>query len=232
LHNFFLPSDLYTFLHDRTEAKLFTASADAALPAELHVYHSLHELLPEATPQEKSPRVFGYVSDVYRAKCRLDGRLYCLRRIEGQSRTPSNLARAQSPLQGLNSPKKRRSAFLTNGGEYGTQTSFPSEKHLLLDSSMMLVSHHSAYEEMATDVPLAVVFAYDYHPKSKTLYEEHLATGPGPGQPFAGISERILWSYVAQISNGLKAIHTAGLACRTVEPTKILLTGRNRWVNM
>jgi PAB-dependent poly(A)-specific ribonuclease subunit 3 len=74
----------------------------------------------------------------------------------------------------------------------------------------------------------AVVFAYDYHPKSKTLYEEHLGTGPGPGQPFAGISERILWSYVAQISNGLKAIHTAGLACRTVEPTKILLTGRNR----
>lgn len=76
--------------------------------------------------------------------------------------------------------------------------------------------------------PTAVVFAYDYHPKSKTLYEEHLGAGPGPGQQFAGISERILWSYVAQISNGLKAIHTAGLACRTVEPTKILLTGRNR----
>lgn len=94
LHNFFLPSDLYTFLHDRTEAKLFTASADASLPVELHVYHSLHELVPEATPQERSPRVFGYVSDVYRAKCRLDGRLYCLRRIEGQLTTPPDLTRA------------------------------------------------------------------------------------------------------------------------------------------
>lgn len=49
------------------------------------MYHSLHELVPEAAPAERSPRVFGHVSDVYRAKCRLDGRLYCLRRIEGTS---------------------------------------------------------------------------------------------------------------------------------------------------
>jgi PAB-dependent poly(A)-specific ribonuclease subunit 3 len=89
-----------------------------------------------------------------------------------------------------------------------------------------LVAHTRPF---LTSYTAAVVFAYDYHPKSKTLYEEHLSAGPTPpGQPFAGISERILWSYVAQISNGLKAIHTAGLACRTVEPTKILLTGRNR----
>ncbi|KAJ9114415.1 hypothetical protein QFC20_001558 [Naganishia adeliensis] len=195
LHNFFLPSDLYTFLHDRTEAKLFTASADASLPAELHVYHSLHELVPEATPQERSPRVFGYVSDVYRAKCRLDGRLYCLRRIEGFKLAKEAAFSVLDKWRRIRHPNivSVREAFTTR---------------LFSDAS--------------------VVFAYDYHPKSKTLYEEHLATGPGPGQPFAGISERILWSYVAQISNGLKAIHTAGLACRTVEPTKILLTGRNR----
>ncbi|GHJ87660.1 hypothetical protein NliqN6_4062 [Naganishia liquefaciens] len=195
LHNFFLPGDLYSFLHERTEAKLSTASVDATLPAELHVYHSLHELIPEATPQERSPRVFGYVTDVYRAKCRLDGRLYCLRRVEGFKLAKEAAFSVLDKWRRIRHPNivSVREAFTTR---------------LFSDAS--------------------VVFAYDYHPKSKTLYEEHLGTGPGPGQPFAGISERILWSYVAQISNGLKAIHTAGLACRTVEPTKILLTGRNR----
>ncbi|KAJ9107878.1 hypothetical protein QFC19_002621 [Naganishia cerealis] len=199
LHNFFLPLDLYTFLHERTEAKLFTASADASLPAELHVYHSLHELVPDATPAERSPRVFGYVSDVYRAKCRLDGRLYCLRRIEGFKLGKEAAFSVLDKWRRIRHPNivSVREAFTTR---------------LFNDAS--------------------VVFAYDYHPKSKTLYEEHLSSGPtAPGQPFAGISERILWSYLAQISNGLKAIHTAGLACRTVEPTKILLTGRNSTVN-
>ena len=41
--------------------------------------------MAEATPQERSMRVFGYITDAYRARCRLDGRLYCLRRVEGQS---------------------------------------------------------------------------------------------------------------------------------------------------
>ena len=40
--------------------------------------------MAEATPQERSMRVFGYITDAYRARCRLDGRLYCLRRVEGK----------------------------------------------------------------------------------------------------------------------------------------------------
>lgn len=75
--------------------------------------------------------------------------------------------------------------------------------------------------------PTAVVFAYDYHPCARTLFEVHLSPGMGkePPQP---IAERLLWSYIAQIANGLKAIHTAGLAARIIEPTKIILTGKNR----
>nr|KMM72452.1 pabp1-dependent poly(a)-specific ribonuclease subunit pan3 [Coccidioides posadasii RMSCC 3488] len=42
------------------------------------------------------------------------------------------------------------------------------------------------------------------------------------------IPEQILWSYVTQIANALKAIHSAGLAARVIEPSKILLTGKNR----
>jgi PAB-dependent poly(A)-specific ribonuclease subunit 3 len=75
----------------------------------------------------------------------------------------------------------------------------------------------------------AVVFAYDFHPASKTLFEAHLSAPMLNGAPQA-IPERTLWSYIAQLANGLKAIHTAGLAARIIEPTKIILTGKNRCV--
>jgi PAB-dependent poly(A)-specific ribonuclease subunit 3 len=58
LHNFFLPADLLAFIHGRAEAKLASRSADGSLPTELHVYHSLHTLMAEATPQERSMRAY------------------------------------------------------------------------------------------------------------------------------------------------------------------------------
>lgn len=74
-----------------------------------------------------------------------------------------------------------------------------------------------------------MIFVYDYHPLSKTLAEQHL----GAGNRFQGrhnthIPEQILWSYMTQIANALKAIHSNGLAARIIEPSKILLTGKNR----
>ncbi|KAG5457790.1 MAG: hypothetical protein BJ554DRAFT_2113 [Olpidium bornovanus] len=48
----------------------------------------------------------------------------------------------------------------------------------------------------------------------------------GPG---GGLSEKVIWSYVTQIASAIKVTHAAGLALRTIEPSKILLTGKNRW---
>lgn len=42
------------------------------------------------------------------------------------------------------------------------------------------------------------------------------------------INERVLWTYIAQLANAIKTVHAAGLAVRTIEPTKILVTGKNR----
>lgn len=46
------------------------------------------------------------------------------------------------------------------------------------------------------------------------------------------IAELTLWSYVTQIANALKAIHSSGLAARNLDPSKVLITGKNRWVPM
>ncbi|KAL1919136.1 uncharacterized protein VTP21DRAFT_2518 [Calcarisporiella thermophila] len=71
----------------------------------------------------------------------------------------------------------------------------------------------------------SLVLVYDYHPCSTTLFKHHFGKQQG-GQEI--IPERTLWSYICQLVSAIKTIHTAGLAARVIEPTKILLTGKNR----
>jgi PAB-dependent poly(A)-specific ribonuclease subunit 3 len=74
---------------------------------------------------------------------------------------------------------------------------------------------------------------YDFHPDSTTVYYEHLNPDAPPlsmgrrrqGMP---IPERVLWSYVTQIANALKAVHSLNLAARNLDPSKVLITGKNR----
>jgi PAB-dependent poly(A)-specific ribonuclease subunit 3 len=80
------------------------------------------------------------------------------------------------------------------------------------------------------------MFCYDFHPDSHTLVDEHL----NPEAVFAynsrkrplgmPVPERLLWSYVTQLANAIKAIHSSGLAARVIDASKILVTGKNRSV--
>ncbi|KAB8237275.1 PAN-complex poly(A)-binding subunit PAN3 [Aspergillus alliaceus] len=75
----------------------------------------------------------------------------------------------------------------------------------------------------------SLIFVTDYHPLSKTLAEQHLGAGNRfQGRHSTHISEQVLWGYMTQIANGLKAIHSNGLAARVLDASKVLLTGRNR----
>ena len=75
----------------------------------------------------------------------------------------------------------------------------------------------------------SLMFSYDYYPLSKTLVEHHLITGVVPKVKFPPpIPERVLWGYICQIANALKAIHSASLAARCVDLSKIILTDKNR----
>lgn len=79
------------------------------------------------------------------------------------------------------------------------------------------------------------MMVYDFHPNSANLEEEHLnpemmALTPRrkSGLP---IPERLLWSYITQIANALKAVHSSGMALRGLDPSRIILTGKNRQVS-
>jgi len=75
----------------------------------------------------------------------------------------------------------------------------------------------------------SLIFAYDYHPLSKTLQEHHLQ--PTHGNRYrapSAVPENILWGYICQITNALKTIHSTKLAARCLEPSKIILSDNNR----
>uniref|UniRef100_A0A3Q3VXL3 PAN2-PAN3 deadenylation complex subunit PAN3 n=1 Tax=Mola mola TaxID=94237 RepID=A0A3Q3VXL3_MOLML len=52
---------------------------------------------------------------------------------------------------------------------------------------------------------------------------------PPPPRQHAGLlPESLIWAYIVQLSSALRTIHTAGLACRVMDPSKILITGKTR----
>ena len=42
------------------------------------------------------------------------------------------------------------------------------------------------------------------------------------------LTESLIWTYVIQLTSALRHIHSAGLACRTLDPTKILVINKAR----
>jgi len=205
IHGFFISDTLREELHRKNEMILQTVNAqDYGLPEELHEYHSLY---PLDLTQEKSTEVFGYQSSVYKCMCSVDGKTYALRRIEG-FRLTNELA-----MQTIEGWRRIKHANIVSIREAFTSKAF---------------GDHS------------LIFVYDYHPCSKTLYDVHfgpqaqLASQVLVGAPKSTdpvIQERILWSYLIQLTSALKKIHSAGLAARLIDPTKILVTGKNRFVN-
>lgn len=80
-----------------------------------------------------------------------------------------------------------------------------------------------AFSKTFSDTQKAgTVFVHDFHPLAQSLAQRHLA----PRAPHA--TEALLWSYVIQLTSALRAIHAAGLACRVLDVTKVLITGRSR----
>ncbi|OZJ02266.1 hypothetical protein BZG36_04701 [Bifiguratus adelaidae] len=70
----------------------------------------------------------------------------------------------------------------------------------------------------------SLIFVYDFHPCSETLLAKHFP----PSSQTNGVPAKPLWSYITQLTSALKSIHSAGLAARVIDPSKIILTGKNR----
>lgn len=90
-----------------------------------------------------------------------------------------------------------------------------------------VVTVHDAFTTRAFG-DSSLIFVTDYHPLSKTLVEHHFTPNRYGNRVTATVPEQVLWGYIVQIASALKVVHAANLAVRCMEPSKVLLTNKNR----
>ncbi|KAI0542673.1 hypothetical protein GGR58DRAFT_166071 [Xylaria digitata] len=74
----------------------------------------------------------------------------------------------------------------------------------------------------------SLIFVHSYHPLSKTLAEHHFPITTNRFSRTGPVPEKVLWSYLVQVSSALKVIHKAKLAARCIDISKVILTDKNR----
>ncbi|KAL4077624.1 hypothetical protein J3A83DRAFT_4356596 [Scleroderma citrinum] len=194
----FISDNLREDLQKRSDLTHTIPSTPYQLPEELQGYHSLAPLEPIGPERRK---LVSWCSTVYRATNMNDGATYVLRRIE-------------------NFRLSHRAAF--GAIESWSRIIHPN-----------IIRVREAFTTRAFS-DNSLVVCYDYHPNSQSLYELYFnPKSPGflHGQLLGSmghIPEATLWSYIIQIAGAVRAAHDAGLALRMIDPTKILLTGKNR----
>ncbi|KAG1648522.1 PAN2-PAN3 deadenylation complex subunit pan3 [Nymphon striatum] len=188
------------------------------LPTEVDQYQNLCPLEPALNSQNQKTSTFGYVTTVYKATNIKTGVNYCLRRVHGFRLVHTKC------MSIIEMWKKLKHSNLVQLREVFTTKAF---------------GDHS------------IVFVHDYHPNATTLLDYHFSHsnksdnlvrgtgiyGPeGAPRPFsqskssrkALLPESQLWAYIVQLSSVIRTIHMAGLACRNLDPTKVLITAKSR----
>lgn len=222
---FFMPDELKMDIlnrHALTMAQLDTTQT-TDIPAEVDNYHNLFPLEPPlANPMQKS-NTFGYPTTCYKAVNTKDGLTYCLRRVHGFRLSNTKC------MSIIDMWKKMYHPNIVQLREVFTTKAFGDN---------------------------SIVFVYDFFPGAETVLLKHFS-GPGgmngytnafnmeggsssrsynssnkglngPRQHAGLLPESMIWAYVVQLSSALRAIHAAGLAFRTMDPSKILIYSKSR----
>ncbi|KAM3513230.1 hypothetical protein MY11210_003096 [Beauveria gryllotalpidicola] len=175
------------------------ASLQVMPNSQLPQLDNYHSLVAlDTTTQRKNVNIFGYPSWIYKGTSSKTGNIYSLRRIEGFRLTNEHAIRSVKEWRRIDNAN--------------------------------VVTIHDAFTSRAFG-DSSLIFVQDYHPLAKSLAEHHLTANPVHGQryqPKSPVSEAVLWGYISQIANALKAIHSSNLAARCIDVSKILLTGKNR----
>jgi PAB-dependent poly(A)-specific ribonuclease subunit 3 len=193
-HDFFISETMREDMQKQSEAS-WQVMPNSQLP-QLDNYHSLVAL---DTTHRKNAGIFGYPSWVYKATSSKDGKLYCLRRLEGFRLTNEQAIRSVKEWKRINSP------FVAGINDAFTTRAFG-------DSSLVVAQDYYPLSKTLAEVHLI----------------PSLLHGSNRLQPKPPVTEMVLWGYISQIASALKAIHSNNLAARCLDPSKIILTDQNR----
>ncbi|KAK7068916.1 PAB-dependent poly(A)-specific ribonuclease subunit 3 [Halocaridina rubra] len=230
--HFFMGDDLR---HDILERHAMTmAHIDPEtipdIPQEVDMYHELVPLEPQHAVNKST--IFGYATSVYKATNVKTGLHFCLYRIHGYRL--SNVKVTQL----VDLWKKLQHSSVTQLREVFTTKAFN-------DNSIVFVYDYHAGAETLTARHFNSPAALTANGWEGLVNSASVTTGTGAvdssqrgihkvmhhnsGNNTGLLSEPILWTYIIQLTGALRAIHTQGLACRTLDPSKIILTdGKTR----
>ena len=185
--------------------------------------------------QQQRPRSsFGYPGTTFRVRSGEDGRLYCLRRYDSVRCVSHKIAGAvrdawvRAPLIDPSDPGA--------GGGSASDPDRPTShggggRGPLLDHPGLVRLYRAFVSQRA------VFFVHRYHPGARTMRERFglprrsgggggggTATGPnGMGRNgLEPVPEAMIWDCASQLTSAVRAVHAAGLACRTLQLEHVL----------
>uniref|UniRef100_A0A672J6Y6 PAN2-PAN3 deadenylation complex subunit PAN3 n=1 Tax=Salarias fasciatus TaxID=181472 RepID=A0A672J6Y6_SALFA len=174
-------------------------SENPDVPSEVDSYHSLFPLEPLPPPNRmQKTSNFSYITSCYKAVNSKDDLPYCLRRIHG-----FRLVNTKCMML-VDMWKKIQHSNSVTLREVFTTKAFGDHCEFGLPSQYFVFF-----------IKCSCIFPGQHEP-------------PPPRQHAGLLPESLIWAYIVQLSSALRTIHTAGLACRVMDPSKILITGKTR----
>lgn len=195
------------------------------LPSEVDNFTGLCPLEPPAASPLHKSSTFGYVTTVYKAVNIKTGQHMCLRRIHGYRLV-------NTKCMGLvDQWKKMAHSNLVTLRQVFTSKSFGDHSMVFVydfypGSETLMSRHFSNPSQLAASLldPFNGDGSRPYTQTKNNLLRQQAASLSNTGL----LPESLIWNYIIQLTSALRYIHGAGLACRTLDPTKILILGKNR----
>jgi len=195
------------------------------LPSEVDNFTGLCPLEPPAASPLHKSSTFGYVTTVYKAVNIKTGQHMCLRRIHGYRLV-------NTKCMGLvDQWKKMAHSNLVTLRQVFTSKSFGDHSMVFVydfypGSETLMSRHFSNPSQLAASLldPFNGDGSRPYTQTKNNLLRQQAAALSNTGL----LPESLIWNYIIQLTSALRYIHGAGLACRTLDPTKILILGKNR----
>lgn len=199
------------------------------LPTEVDNFTHLCPLEPPpASPMHKSS-TFGYVTSVYKATNMKTGDNVCLRRVHNFRLGNTKCMALVEQWRNLSQPNLVRLKQVFTTKSFGDH-SMVFVYDLYPGAETLMAKHfNSPSQQMAAGAAFMDPFSgadggarpYSQH-KTQMLRQQALMTQNG------FLSESLIWSYIIQLTAALRQVHATGLACRALDPTKILVFGKAR----
>jgi len=203
-----LPDSVYSTFKMMAREEYSTLDDDErraqGIPVSVRSFHSLLPL--DNSEREARNSLFGFHHCIYKATRAADGSAVAMRRVFNVN--SSVLPTAKAAVDAWE--KVEHAGVLCPKEVFYSQDDFVEP----------------SYDPSVRPKPSpSLMFVYDYHPMAETIGEKHFSFSHSPP---GTVPEGLIWSYLVQLCTAVRVIHSAGLAARCIDSSKVLVTTQNR----